>query len=159
MDVQQAIDFADELVFSATGRHLSDIQVGVIEGVLNRKKYGQISKELNCTENYIKGVGYELWQLLSETLGEEVSKSNLRSTLLRQGSISNSSFSVFGDGGSVIGSLNVCPTTSDNQKEKENYDFLMGAERAKEEIAKKMREMGFEDSQISQIIGKRNSDK
>lgn len=127
MDIQQALDFADELVFSATGRHLSDIQVGVIEGVLNRKKYSQISRELNCTENYIKGVGYELWQLLSETLGEDVNKSNLRSALLRQGTVSNSSFSIFGDGGSVIGSLNVCPTTSSDKENQENPDFLMGA--------------------------------
>jgi hypothetical protein len=43
MNVQEALLFADEVVFAKTGKHLDDIQVGVIEGVLKRQKYGDIA--------------------------------------------------------------------------------------------------------------------
>ncbi len=60
MNVKEALAFADEVVFAKTGKHLDDMQVGVIEGVLKRQKYGDIAQELNCTEGYAKDVGYLL---------------------------------------------------------------------------------------------------
>ena len=60
MNVQEALPFADEVVFAKTGKHLDDMQVGVIEGVLKRQKYGDIAQGLNFTEGDAKDVGYEL---------------------------------------------------------------------------------------------------
>lgn len=42
MNVQEARFFADKVVFGKTGKHLYDMQVGVIEGVLKWQKYGDI---------------------------------------------------------------------------------------------------------------------
>ena len=43
MNVQEALPFADQVVFAKTGKHLDDMQVGVIEGVLKWHKYGDIA--------------------------------------------------------------------------------------------------------------------
>ena len=43
MNVQEALPFADEVVFAKTGKHLDDMQVGVFEGVLKWQKYGDIA--------------------------------------------------------------------------------------------------------------------
>jgi hypothetical protein len=57
MNVQEALPFADEVVFAKTGKHLDDMQVVVIEGVLKWHNYGDIGQGLNCTEGYAKDVG------------------------------------------------------------------------------------------------------
>jgi hypothetical protein len=57
MNVQEALPFADEVVFAKTGKHLHDMQVGVIEGVLKWQKYGDIAQGLNFTEGDAKDVG------------------------------------------------------------------------------------------------------
>ena len=57
MNVQEALPFADEVVFVKTGKHLYDMQVGVMEGVLKWQKYNDIAQGLNCTEGYAKNVG------------------------------------------------------------------------------------------------------
>jgi hypothetical protein len=66
MNVQEALLFADEVVFAKTGKHLDRMQVGVIEGVLKWQKYGDIAQGLNCTEGDAKDVGYELSELFSD---------------------------------------------------------------------------------------------
>ena len=43
MNVQEAVPFADEVVFAKTGKHLDDMQVGVMECVLKRQKYRDIA--------------------------------------------------------------------------------------------------------------------
>ncbi|QUS59380.1 hypothetical protein [Synechocystis sp. PCC 7338] len=93
MDLRECLLFADDVVFQKTGRHLDDIEFGVIEGVLQRKKYADIARDLNCTEGYIKDIGYELWKLFSEIFGEEINKSNIRSSLLRHKFTNNVSIS------------------------------------------------------------------
>jgi hypothetical protein len=65
MNLQEALTFADEIVFAKTGKHLDDMQVGVIEGVLKWQKYGDIAQGLNCTEGDAKDVGYLLSELFS----------------------------------------------------------------------------------------------
>ena len=150
MDVREALIFADDVVFAKTGKHLDDIQVGVIEGVLNRQKYGEIAQELKCTEGYVKDVGYELWQLLSEVFGEEVNKSNLRSALLRNRAVNSSTLNIFGDGNvgsrNIINSLNICGS------KEELPGFLLGKQQAKIEVAIRLREMGLSDEQIAQYL-------
>jgi hypothetical protein len=78
MNVQEALPFADEVVFAKTGKHLDDMQVWVIEGLLKWQKYGDIAQGLNCTEGDAKDVGYELSELFSDGFVEDVNKLNLR---------------------------------------------------------------------------------
>ena len=68
MNVQEALPFADEVVFAKTGKHLDDMQLGVIEGVLKWQKYGDIAQGLNCTEGDAKDVGYEVLEIVPSTM-------------------------------------------------------------------------------------------
>lgn len=150
MNVEEALAFADKVVLAKTGKHLDDMQVGVIEGVLKRQKYGEIAQELKCTEGYAKEVGHELWQLFSDAFGEEVNKSNLRSVLLRKGIVNSHKFTIFGNGnvgsGSVIGSLNVCTS------KEESPEFLRGKQQAKIEAIAGLQAIGLSDEQIAQCL-------
>ncbi|MBE9094233.1 NB-ARC domain-containing protein, partial [Tychonema sp. LEGE 07203] len=83
MDVQELLRFADGLVFTKTGKHLDDLQQAVVRGTWEGKRYSEISKEVHCTERYVRNVASKLWQTLSEILDEDVMKSNLRSTMER----------------------------------------------------------------------------
>lgn len=68
MNVQEALPFADEVVFAKTGKHLDDMQVGVIEGVLKWQKYGDIAQGLNFREGDAKDVGYQLLEIVPSTM-------------------------------------------------------------------------------------------
>jgi len=150
VNVKEALAFADEVVFAKTGKHLDDMQVGVIEGVLKRQKYGDIAQALNCTEGYAKDVGYELWELFSDAFGEEVNKLNLRSALIRKSRISNVTGGVISGNhvarGHLIGSLNVCTS------QEESPEFLRGKQRAKMEAIQRLQAVGLSDEQIAQCL-------
>lgn len=148
MNIQEVLLFADDLVYRKTGQHLDDIQLGVIEGVLQRKKYGEIAEDLKCTEGYVKDVGYELWQILSDFFGEDVNKSNLRSTLLRHSAINSFNFNVFGDfdKGRIVSSFNFC------KSQEESQEFLRGKQQAKVEAITGLREIGLSDEQIAKCL-------
>ncbi|NES23876.1 MAG: hypothetical protein F6K41_34415 [Symploca sp. SIO3E6] len=147
MNIEEVLMFADKVVFDNTGNHLDDMQIGVIEGVLKRQKYSDISKDLNCTESYVKDIGYELWKLLSTIFQEDVNKSNLRSTLLRRGLVNNGNLNLFGNGniGSVgnIKSLQFCPTQD------QSPEFVRGQNQVKFEAAIRLKELGLTNEQIA----------
>lgn len=150
MNVKEAVAFADEVVFAKTGKHLDDMQVGVIEGVLKRQKYGEIAQALNCTEGYAKDVGYELWELFSDAFGEEVNKLNLRSALIRKSIIRNVTGGVINGHhvthNNVIGSLNICTS------QEESPEFLRGKQQAKIEAIARLQAIGLSDEQIAQCL-------
>jgi hypothetical protein len=83
MDVNEALQFADQLVFQHTGKHLDSIQKAVVEGTWQKETYEDIAKKYNLTEKHLSDVGYKLWQLLSQALGEDIKKTNFRSTFER----------------------------------------------------------------------------
>jgi len=83
MDVKEVLQFADELVFAQTGKHLDDIQETVIKGVWQGQTYETIADECNRSESHVRDIGYKLWQILSEQLAEDVNKYNFRSTIER----------------------------------------------------------------------------
>lgn len=80
-----ALKIADSAVFARTARHLRNIEVAVLRGTLQGQKYDQIAQECDYAPEYIKhDVGPKLWQLLSSSLGEKVSKTNLTAVLAQQ---------------------------------------------------------------------------
>ncbi len=83
MNVTEVLQFADELVFQQTGKHLDNSQEVVVKGVWQGKTYEEIADQSNRSERYIRDVGYKLWQILSEQLGEDIHKSNFQSTFKR----------------------------------------------------------------------------
>jgi AAA-like domain len=80
-----ALKIADAAVFDRTSRHLKNIEVAVLQGTLQGKKYDEIAGECGYAAEYIKhDVGPKLWQLLSSSLGEKVSKTNLIAVLAQR---------------------------------------------------------------------------
>ena len=82
MSLEETLKMADEIVFEKTGQHLDDLQKAVLEGTIKRKRYRQIAEDFNYSESCIRGIGAELWQILSDELGEIVTKSNLQCMFL-----------------------------------------------------------------------------
>ncbi|TAG61458.1 MAG: ATPase, partial [Oscillatoriales cyanobacterium] len=76
MDLKEVLKLADDIVFAKTGQHLDDLQAAVLQGTLQRETYKQIAKDFDCSESRIREIGSELWQILSEDLGEDVNKKN-----------------------------------------------------------------------------------
>jgi tetratricopeptide (TPR) repeat protein len=82
MDVE-ALEWLDRLIQAQTGDRLSELQRTLIEQVWQGCTYPEIADRYGCTEGHAKDVGSDLWKLLSEILGDRVTKKNLRVTLMR----------------------------------------------------------------------------
>ncbi|MEG4441455.1 NB-ARC domain-containing protein [Microcoleus sp. AT9_B5] len=114
MDVQEVLKLADDLVFINTGKHLDNLQEVILRGTLQGQKYSKIADQSHCTEGHIKDIASELWQLLSEVLGEEVNKSNFRVTFER---LKLSNLWNFNNKDCVhIGNVTVCENSSQSPK-------------------------------------------
>jgi tetratricopeptide (TPR) repeat protein len=84
MSIEKAIMLADRVFFEHTGKHLSDLQAVILRKVLEKKKYLEIANFYGCTEGHVKDIASLLWKLLSEALGERVTKSNFSAVLERR---------------------------------------------------------------------------
>lgn len=83
MNVNEVLYFVDHLVVEKTGKHLDDVQKALVKGIWQRQSYDEIAKDCYVTKGHIGDVGSKLMQILSEELGENIKKSNFRSTLER----------------------------------------------------------------------------
>ncbi len=84
MSVDTAIEYADQLLYERTGRHLSDLQSRIIQQSCQGQTYGEVALAAGYSEGHIKDVASQLWKLLSEALGERITKGNLRSRLINR---------------------------------------------------------------------------
>ena len=109
MDIAEIMKFADELVFAHTGKHLDYLQEAILRGTLQEQKYGQIAEEMHVSEGHVRDVAYKLWKILSEVLGEDITKANFRA-ILDSGKIYDFSTAI-GKGHVKINSVNICPET------------------------------------------------
>lgn len=79
---KQVLGLVDQLVVTKTGKHLSNIEILVLYGTWQGKKYSQIAAENNYTLEYLKNdIGPKLWQLLSQVLAEKVTKANVKAVV------------------------------------------------------------------------------
>ena len=108
MNLKEMLKLADDIVFAKTGQHLDDLQDAVLRGTLQRETYKQIAKDFDCSESRIREIGSELWQTLSEDLGEDVNKKNFRSAMER---LQVSIVSHLEQHHNKIGSFNICGET------------------------------------------------
>lgn len=105
MNLKEALALVDKIVFEQTGQHLNDLQEAVLQGTIEHQAYKQIAQDFDCSESNARKAGAELWQILSEELGENVTKSNFGSAVKRwHNSILN-----FGQDVIVSDSFNTCP--------------------------------------------------
>lgn len=87
MNIEEALILLDTIL---KPQGLSNIQEVIFRQVWEGKTYPEIADSVGYEPNYVKDVGAKLWQLLSNILGEKVTKSNLQSVLRRYGDRENS---------------------------------------------------------------------
>lgn len=81
MNVEEALELADNLIFTGTGKHLNDLERQVFLGSWQGDTYEKIYP---TNPEYVeKNVGYLLWKKLSSVLGEKVTKKSFRGALER----------------------------------------------------------------------------
>lgn len=83
MNLDEALKVADEAVFNNTGNYLTDIQKCILQECWDNKSYDEIAEKYHKTSQHFKNEGNKLWKLLTDALGEKVSKSSFRAGLER----------------------------------------------------------------------------
>ncbi len=87
MDFEEVFKALDAAIFAKTQRRLKDVERFVLLGAYLGQTYEEMAKayDYRYTPSYLKqDVGPKLWKLLSEVLGEAVSKTNFYSAIERQ---------------------------------------------------------------------------
>ena len=154
MDSREVLQFVDEVIYTKTGKHLNDLQRGIIEGTLKRQKYSDIAKNYNCTTGHTKEVGYELWRMLSDIFGETVDKKHLKSILERQSNlnISLGNKSINNIIGCIINNSDQPDFTPDkSQPENPNFQQKKNSQIKMEKIDK-LRQFGLSNEQIAEVL-------
>lgn len=80
MQADEALALLDQLL---PHHRLSDLQETVFSQVWQGKTYAEIADAYGYEHGYIRDVGFRLWQLISEALGQKVSKSTIKAVLRR----------------------------------------------------------------------------
>lgn len=84
MDIKEALKIAEAVIYDKEKRHLNDAEVDILQGSWEGETYNEIAENSKYEVNYLKGdIGHKFWKLLSEALGEQVSKRNFRAALER----------------------------------------------------------------------------
>ncbi len=84
MNSEEAFKVADEAFFTVKGKHLTDIQKYILMGSWQDLTYEKIAETYRYNPQHIKNEGNQLWDLLSEVLGEKVGKRNFKAALERR---------------------------------------------------------------------------
>ncbi|GGA28777.1 ATP-binding protein [Okeania sp. KiyG1] len=91
MDEQEALEIVNEVIFQKERRKLKYIEELILTGAFQKHTYGKIAENNGYDEQHIKNEGAAFWRLLSEILGEKVSKNNFLGALERRKSCSGKS--------------------------------------------------------------------
>ncbi|MDB9524603.1 response regulator [Oscillatoria sp. CS-180] len=86
-DANELLMFSETLLFDKTGACFTELQRQILLAALQgtRKTYEQIAVEFGYSSKYVKqGVAPKLWRLLSDALGQKVTKSNVRFLLEKE---------------------------------------------------------------------------
>jgi hypothetical protein len=83
MNLEEALNVADEAVFNKTGQYLSDFHKLIFQESWGNKTYDEIASQHYKSSQHVKNEGQELWNLLSDVLGEKVTKKKFKAPLER----------------------------------------------------------------------------
>jgi AAA domain len=120
MELKEVLRFADDKVFSKTGKHLDDLQEAILKEVLQGRKYAtKIAQDRDCTEGYVRVAASELWKILSDVFGEDVSKGNVRA-ILERAKFYNHSSAIGENYGTVNHNVNICQERARSPTEPQN---------------------------------------
>lgn len=93
MDINEILRMTNRLIFENTGEYLSDLQAAILYGSLQGQSYAEIAGQHLFSESHVKNVANHLWRELSEILGMEVKKKNVRSVFRNMKNEISSSYS------------------------------------------------------------------
>ena len=68
-------------IFSITGKNLSDVEKLILEGTLTNQTYEQIAASATYSARHLQNSALKLWEVLSEVVGERITKRNLQNAL------------------------------------------------------------------------------
>ncbi|MEK0194597.1 ATPase, partial [Microcoleus anatoxicus PTRS1] len=106
MELKEVLRFADDKVFSKTGKHLDDLQEAILKETLQGRKYAaKVAQDRDCSDGYVRVAASELWKILSDVFGEDVSKGNVRA-ILERAKFYNSPSAIGRD--HVTNNVNIC---------------------------------------------------
>jgi hypothetical protein len=80
MTIEDALNIVDSVL---ENKSLSTIQEAIFRQTWEGKTYSEIAEKAGYDAAYIRDVGYKLWQLLSESFSDRVTKNNLQVVLRR----------------------------------------------------------------------------
>ena len=157
IDSPQILQFVDEAVYTNTGKRLNNLQRRIIAGILNRQRYADVAETYGYSSQHVKKASYELLQMLSEVLGEQVKKSNLESVLERH---INQNITTLGNKNNqkIIGIsyINNCPNPSTPTPDKSQPEKPELQQKSKNqtkiETLDKLRQFGLSDEQIAEAL-------
>jgi WD40 repeat protein len=81
MDREEALLMIERVL---NNERLSKLQVTIFRQAWEEQSYQEIAKNSGYELGYVKQTGSQLWQLLSQTFGEKVTKNNVQSVLKRK---------------------------------------------------------------------------
>lgn len=119
MEIAEVLKLADELIFAKTGEHLDYLQKAILEGTFQGRTYPQIAEATHSSEGHTRDIGSELWKILSEGLGEDITKRNFRA-ILNKGKFCNFSPAIGRDNVTVNNNLNICQERARSPTEPQN---------------------------------------
>ncbi|WP_373479874.1 hypothetical protein [Geminocystis sp.] len=153
MSDKELIDYLDHLLFNEIGKHLDNLQLSILKGVLKGQKYSDIAEEYSCTTGHARDKGSELLKILSEALGEDINKSNFKATIERLG-FSNVQSPIIGNKVKVR-NINLCSNNEKTEKKdikkKENQQNNLDL-KIKIKTIKKLKELGLTNQQIAEAL-------
>ncbi len=83
MGAAEFLQQLDQIIFETKGERLSDLRRGIFLGVWDKQTYKAIAETLDYAEPYIRDEGAQLFRLLTEVIGEKVTKANFRGAIER----------------------------------------------------------------------------
>lgn len=78
------------LIDATLNQHLNNLQELIFRQSWEGKSYQEIAASFDYAPQYIKDVGFKLWQLPSKAFGEKITKKNFQSVLRRRWSLCES---------------------------------------------------------------------
>ncbi|NEQ72770.1 MAG: AAA family ATPase [Okeania sp. SIO2C9] len=107
MDIQEVLKLAEELIYDHTGENLDYLQKTILQRTLEGQTYKKIAEETYASETHVRYIGAKLWKILSEILGENITKANFR-TILENTNIHN--FVPVFCRDNATNNINICPS-------------------------------------------------
>ncbi len=84
MNIEEAIELLQTLVFAQTSTYLTNLQINLLRGSWQNQTYEQIAETYCFSCAHAKTVGAKLWEFLSQVLDTKVNKKNFQLILERK---------------------------------------------------------------------------